>query len=252
MFSQNIESLIKKAVEDLDMFTPQSVENYKRDKLIELYWHFHPRFKSFKIFPRQNARVLDIGSGSGGLYFWKEYMEPVRTDLEMTALDLQKGEYFDNYNGYVVFNLDHGDMPFPESSFDYILLSHLIEHVKDWRALIRKCSKVLSDNGLLYIETPSKHTINLPSRDIYRERGYPCTTINFLDDLTHVETVDLDNVCDYAAGFNITASEKGFCRSPFLENHLLSFGWQHNDAEITQYGLWSKLIFSSYVILQKI
>ena len=252
MFSQNIEPLISQAIEDLNIFIPQPVENDKRDKLIELYWRFHPRFKSFKVFPGENANVLDIGSGKGGLFFWKEYIEPVRTDLKMTTLDLQEGEYFNYYENYVLFDLDNGDIPLPEDSFDYIILSHLIEHVSDWRSLIEKCNKVLKDRGILYIETPSKHTIDLPSRDFYRQKGFPCTTINFLDDHTHVKTVDLDVVCDHAGRFNVVVLEKGFCRTPFLENTLLSFGSQYNDVEIAQYGLWSKLIFSSYVMLQKI
>jgi len=252
MFSQNIEPIIKKAVEELNVFTPASVENYKREKLIELYWQFHPRFKSFKTCPGTDAHVLDIGSGSGGLFFWKQYLLPVRTDLKMTALDLREGEHFDKYDDYVLFNLDSGDIPVRENSFDYIFLSHLIEHVRDWRSLIEKCNKVLRDKGIMYIETPSKHTIHLPSRDLYRQKGFPCTTINFMDDHTHVEPVDLDEVNDYANGLNIVALEKGFCRNPFLEDILLSFGHRFQDPQASQYGLWSKLIFSSYIVLQKI
>jgi SAM-dependent methyltransferase len=196
--------------------------------------------------------VLDIGSGSGGLFFWKEYLLPVRPDLRMTALDLRKGEHFDRFDNYVLFNLDGGDIPLPENSFDYIFLSHVIEHVKDWRSLLEKCNKVLKEKGIMYIETPSKHTVYLPSRDFYRQKGFPCTTINFMDDHTHVETVDLDEVNDYASGFNAVALEKGYCRNPFLEDILLSFGHHHNDLATSQYGLWSKLIFSSYIILQRI
>jgi len=75
--------------------------------------------------------------------------------------------------------------------------------------------------------------------------------INFKDDLTHVETVDLDEVGNFALEHNILTLEKGYCKSPFLEDLLLSFGLLNKDAETCQYGLWSKLFFSSYIILYK-
>jgi SAM-dependent methyltransferase len=253
MFSQKIAPLIESAVKELERFVPTSIVNYNRDTLIERYWQFHPRFKSFKIFPKQGANVLDIGSGSGGLFFWKESLEPKRNDLRMTALDLQKGQYFDKYNDYVLVNLDIAELPFRPESYDYIFLSHLIEHVKDWKLLMRKCNRVLKSGGIMYIETPSKHTVDLPSRDFYKRKGFPCTTINFLDDHTHTATVDIDEVNTFVNDeFDIIAVEKGYCTSPLLENTLLSFGYQSQDLELTQYGLWSKLMFSSYGIFQKL
>lgn len=251
MFHQNLDPTIERAMLELDSFKPSTVENYNRDKLIELHWRFHPRFRSFKIFPRKNAHVLDIGSGSGGLFFWKEYREPVRTDLKMTALDLQKGEHFNRYDNYVLFNLDNGDIPLPDDSYDFIFLSHLIEHVSNWKSLVENCARLLKSNGTIYIETPSKHTVDLPSKEFYIQKGYLCTTINFRDDFTHVETVDLDEVGDFSSEFNLITLEKGFCKIPFLENTLLSGGLQNKDAELCQYGLWSKLLFSSYLILCK-
>src|SRR5438874_2697256 len=112
MFSQKIEPLISKAKSDLDFFTVFNVTNYTRNELIESYWQFHPRFKSFKIFPPENSSILDVGSGNGGLFFWKECMKPIRTDIKMTAIDLQKGEYFDLFDSYRELNLDDADLPF--------------------------------------------------------------------------------------------------------------------------------------------
>ena len=251
MFQQNLRNIIDIAIAELDSFEPVSTKDYTRDNLIELYWQFHPRFRSFKVFASQNASTLDIGSGSGGLFYWKEYLAPRRTDMTMTALDLQKGEHFDKYDKYALFNLDEGDIPFPPCSFDFIFLSHLIEHVGSWKSLLEKCNRLLKSNGIMYIETPSEHTIHLPSKNVYLQKGILCTTVNFRDDLTHVETVNLDEVGSFADDLNIITLEKGFCKNPFLENLLLSFGVQNKEAETCQYGLWSKLLFSSYIRLYK-
>jgi len=251
MFSQSTEPIINRAMAELASFKPFNVNNVNRDELIYSYWQYHQRFKSFKIFSSLNGHVLDVGSGPGGLYFWKEYKTPNRSDLKMTALDLEKGQHFDRYDDYVIYNLDHGDMPFKSNSFDFIILAHLIEHVTDWKSLLEKCNKVLKQDGVIYIETPSIHTINLPTCGFYKQLGFPCTTINFLDDHTHVNTVDLDKVNEYASGLGLVTLEKGYCKSPLLENTLLSYGYHKQDQEASQYGLWSKLMFSSYIILQK-
>jgi len=251
MFHQDLRPLIESALLDLDSFEPAVTENYDRENLIRLYWQYHPKFKSFKIFNSENSNMLDIGSGSGGLFYWKDYFLPNRADIKMTALDLQKGEHFDKYENYVLFDLDNGAIPLPDNSFDFIFLSHLIEHVASWKSLIQNCARLLKKNGTIYIETPSKHTIDLPPKDFYIQKGYLCTTINFKDDSTHVDTVDLDEVGEFANNFNLITLEKGYCKIPLLEHKMLSSGMLNRDAELCQYGLWSKLLFSSYVILCK-
>ena len=253
MFSQQVDSAVKKSIEYLESFKPVSTSQFdKRDSLIELYWQYHQRFKSIKTLPISNGSVLDIGSGSGGLFFWKDYMLPNRNDLKMTAVDLQKGEHFDRYEKYVILNLDDKTLPFDNESFDFLMLSHLIEHVNDWKGLLDQCKRILRKSGTMYIETPSLHTRNLPKNQFFRDMGFPCETINFFDDNTHVEPVDLDEVGVYFNSIDCAVLEKGYCKNIYLEDQLLSFGHKHNDTEVAQYGLWSKLLFSSYIVIQKI
>ena len=49
---------------------------------------------------------------------------------------------------YRELNLDDADLPFAEGAFDYTIMSHLIEHVKDWKAPLEKCNAVLKWDGL--------------------------------------------------------------------------------------------------------
>jgi SAM-dependent methyltransferase len=251
MFNQQIEETINNAKAFLDSFRPLPTQKFKRDQLIELYWQYHQRFKSLKSYTAINGNVLDIGSGSGGLQFWKDYLNPQRTEIKMTAVDLQKGEFFDRYDKYVILNLDEKQLPFEKESFDFIMLSHLIEHVQDWRSLLTQCYKILKKEGVIYIETPSKHTLSLPSKKYYVEKGFPCTTINFFDDSTHVEPTDLGKVSSFGQELGFMSVEGGYCKNVYLENLLLSYGYEHNDIEVCQYGIWSKLLFSSYIVLQK-
>jgi ubiquinone/menaquinone biosynthesis C-methylase UbiE len=253
MFSQQIDSAVKTSVDDLESFKSVSTSTFKnRDSLIQLYWQYNQRFKMFKTFSKPEGSILDIGAGSGGLVFWKDYLLPHRKDLKMTGIDLQKGQFFDRYDRYEILNLDQKDLPFENNSFDFIQLSHLIEHIKDWKALLDQCNSILKKGGAMYIETPSLHTVNLPKKEHYVEKGFLCTTINFFDDNTHVLPVDLDEVGVYGDKIGLMTLEKGYCKSIYLEDILLSYGRDHKDAEVSQYGLWSKLFFSSYIVLQKI
>lgn len=251
MFQQDLTSLIKDNLAFLESFKPIDTASYKRDDLIKLYWQYHPRFTCVKIASPIKGRLLDVGGGSGGMTFWKEYLQPFRTDLAMCAVDLQKGEFFDRYEKYAIINLDKDELPFENESFDCIILSHLIEHIQDWRLLFQKFNKVLRKGGVVYIETPSKHTVDLPSKTHYVDKGLLCTTINFYDDNTHVAPTDLDEAAAYANTINMITLEKGYVRNIHFEDLLLSYGLKHKDGEASQYGLWSKLMFSSYLILQK-
>ena len=247
----NIKNIVQPSIEYLEKTDHPIKVDYKRDELVSLYWQYHQRLKAFKIFSKKDATILDIGGGSGGINCWKKYLTPHRDDLKIHAVDLFKGELFDQYKSYKLINLDNDDIPYEENAFDFIMMSHLIEHVNDWKSLINKCDKVLRKGGIMYIETPSIHTTELPTKAHYESLGYHCTTINFYDDSTHLKVVDLDEVSAYAETKNMITVEKGFCRNPFLEDYLIAAGLKLKDSEITSYGLWSKLLFASYVVLQK-
>ena len=84
MFHQNLGPIVQRAMLELNNFKPSVLEKYDREVLIRLYWQYHPRFKSFKILSTKNANMLDIGSGNGGLFYWKEYLLPSRADMKDT------------------------------------------------------------------------------------------------------------------------------------------------------------------------
>jgi hypothetical protein len=72
-----------------------------KNKILEQYWMFHPRFRFFKQSPL-NANLLDIGAGSGGLFYWKEWGIPIRLDIKLHAIDQIKGVFLINMN-HIVF-----------------------------------------------------------------------------------------------------------------------------------------------------
>jgi SAM-dependent methyltransferase len=252
MYTNQIDLLIKKILSEVNRFAGEPVLNFSRDELISLYWQYHQRFKFFKTAALANGKILDIGGGTGGIFWWKEFLAPSRGDLKIFALDLYKGQFFDKLDGYHLINLDNEKIPHENESFDFIMMSHLIEHVRDWKQLIRECGRIMKPNGVIYIETPSIHTVSLPSRSFFLEKGYDCSTINFYDDNTHTEIVDLNNVDSFSESIGLLSIEKGFCKNNYLQDELISLGYRTKDPETTTYGLWSKLMFASYIVLQKL
>jgi SAM-dependent methyltransferase len=217
-----------------------------RETLIQQYWDSHPRFHFFKSVP-QKARFLDIGAGAGGLSFWKEWGTPERSDIEMYGVDLSVGEHSARYVQFHAMNLDKEPLPFPDGFFDVILASHLIEHV-DHAKLLSEIRRVSRSGALLYLETPTPQSKAAPSRMEFVRQGYPAHTLNFHDDLTHIDTLSLDylNAALHGVGFKTIKSD--VIRAHDLESTLLSAGFLWKDADILTYGLWSRFEFAEYII----
>jgi methyltransferase family protein len=55
--------------------------------------------------------------------------------------------------------LDISDMDLPDSSFDLILCSHVLEHVPDDRAAMRELHRVLTDGGLALVLVPYRPAV---------------------------------------------------------------------------------------------
>jgi len=222
----------------------------KRDRLVDLYWQSHPRFLFFKSAP-PGARLLDLGAGSGGLSFWREYGVPGRSDLKLYAVDRQRGQHFANYDDACVADLDREAIGFGGVHFDAVLASHVLEHLKDPAAILAQLASRLAPGGRAYIEVPSPASKELPRREAFVARGWPMTISNFFDDGTHLDTFSLDQLVAIGADAGLEAVAAGAIEHPFLADSLMRYGLDHGDAEVLLYGFWSKTRWAHYVLLEK-
>lgn len=105
-------------------------------------------------FPRfvEGGRALEIGCGNG---FFLSYLK--HHGWQVNGLDLsphaaqQAKERFD----IDVFLGQVEDAPFPDESFHFIRLSHVVEHFFDPVASMRKVFKLLKPGGIVYVEVPN-------------------------------------------------------------------------------------------------
>ena len=102
---------------------------------------------------KKNTKILEIGCGAGGiLKYYKNYGHKV------FGLDLDEDQL--NYGRNQGLNLiNYKDYDDKKEKFDIIILSHALEHMSYPIKEIDKAKSLLNNNGIIYIEVPSIHSI---------------------------------------------------------------------------------------------
>jgi SAM-dependent methyltransferase len=105
----------------------------------------------FDVSDRHPGRVLDVGSGSGGLlrHFgargWKPYgIDPSRAAADSSAR-----------HGAAVHCGTLRDQPWPPETFQLITFQHSLEHIVDPVDALRRARALLAPGGLLAVEVPN-------------------------------------------------------------------------------------------------
>lgn len=124
---------------------------------------------------KKGIRVLDIGCGG--------YI-PKRTIADFSYIDYwgidinnKCGAFFNEKEKFISLDVTKTTLPFLDNFFDIIIMSHLLEHLKEIDLVLSESWRILRPGGLIYLETPSPRMFFLPSMQ---------GTLNFFDDLTHI------------------------------------------------------------------
>jgi hypothetical protein len=190
----------------------------------------------------RNIRYLDIGCGNHSAMLSRKYLP----NIEYWGVD--NGDYnndADDFKAMYKFindDLDKSDLSIiPDSYFDVIVLSHVIEHLKNYEVTLAKVLPKLNEKGIVYIETPTIDSTRFPSR-----KG----TLNFFDDSTHLNPIPLDEIKNLFGSYNFVIASSGirkFKRRILLFPLFLLFS-------IYEYGsvigpaLWDIYGFSWYLV----
>ncbi len=130
-------------------------------------------------------QLLDVGSGnhSPSKASWlfpkvRYHGLDLNKDCAYSPEDLQALDRF--------FELDLSKLDYKEiedQAYDYINMSHIIEHIPNGEDVLRHLAPKLKSGGYIYIEYPGEKSTRLPSRP---------GTLNFHDDPTHVRVYSVD------------------------------------------------------------
>ena len=126
--------------------------------LIHLYQEHMTRYMFAAQFVRRK-RVLDLGCGTGyGSYYLAKSgaVRVVGVDNSAEAMRFCRRRYSAKNLTFSV--QDVCNLQFPDGDFDVVVAFELIEHLKDYRRMLKEARKVLARNGVLLVSTPNKRT----------------------------------------------------------------------------------------------
>ena len=102
------------------------------------------------------ARVLDVGCGDAGAIIAFAEHGATCAGIECFEESLSRGKIRAADHGVNV-DLQKGvaeSIPYPDGSFDLVMLDNVLEHVTDRPLTLREVRRVLKPGGLLYMVTP--------------------------------------------------------------------------------------------------
>jgi SAM-dependent methyltransferase len=157
--------------------------------------------------PRGGA-LLDLGSSDGQTL---GHIAELRPDLRLFAADVAGAP--EKYPPGSVFHradLERDALPWPAGSMDAVTCMHVIEHLRDQSVLLREAARLLKPGGQIYFETPHPKSLTLASPP---GRAAGAFTLNFFDDLTHVQLVTMGALAQRVRGVGLEVTDSGTSRN---------------------------------------
>lgn len=209
----------------------------------------HPRLVYLKNLP-ENAVLLDVGAGDGSLILFRDWLAFPRSDLVFVGLSMEHGLHTQRYDEFHVCDLDNLK-PVLSNKPTAVIACQLIEHINDYRDLLKWFFEILPNGGTAFIDWPSPHTTQLPSRKVFERVGYNITTLNFFDDSTHRKEISIGDVVTSAKDFGFLVLNQGMVDMPYLATQLRDEGCRNNDSYLLSMAIWLRTNFISYCTLKK-
>jgi 2-polyprenyl-3-methyl-5-hydroxy-6-metoxy-1,4-benzoquinol methylase len=196
----------------------------------------------------QSLRILDIGCGNNSPSTTKHWFPGCHysgADIEQynnNADDLAAMDAF-----YLLGTDGSGYSAIPVSSYDFIILHHVVEHMPVPAPILNAICTKLKPGGYIWIAFPSLRSLSLPSAE---------GTLQFCDDPTHVYVPDIREISNILLANGVKVLDAGRSRS-FVREMIgaIVLPWALLKKLITgrlsAIGLWYILGFEDHVFGQR-
>ena len=125
-------------------FQPMAVNLFKK----KATYGWNERFPKYV----KNGKALDIGCGNGTFLSFLKYYG---WDVSGVELNPKAAEVAQNHLGVEIFVGELEDASFEENSFDFIMLSHVVEHIPEPLEFLKLVFSLLKKGGTIYAEVPN-------------------------------------------------------------------------------------------------
>ncbi|MDD5298340.1 MAG: class I SAM-dependent methyltransferase [Rhodocyclaceae bacterium] len=107
---------------------------------------------------------LDIGSGTGALI---ESLRVLNPNIRSSACDYTQSLMALPGQKVDVANLNTDGLPYPAEAFDLVTCTEVIEHLENYRKLVRDVFRVVKPGGLVIFTTPNVLSLQSRVRNLF-------------------------------------------------------------------------------------
>jgi 2-polyprenyl-3-methyl-5-hydroxy-6-metoxy-1,4-benzoquinol methylase len=156
-----------------------------------------------------SPRILDFGCGNHSPSITKRWFPGCHytgADIQRENLNEADDAALDQF--FLLSADGSGYEAIPDSAFDFVILNHVLEHIRDPRPILTALCAKLKPGGYLWIAFPSVRSLSLPSS---------CDeTLQFCDDPTHVYVPAVREVANILLANGVNILHAGPSREGFL------------------------------------
>ncbi len=155
----------------------------------------------------EGGKILGVGSSQ------LELENPLK-DVEFYSIDYVQGS--EASKNFRLCNLNHEAIPFESNYFDVVVAGEVIEHIERPFEFIKECYRVLKNDGILLLSTPTPHYYIEILKDVFG--------IRTLDDKEHLNLFSKAHLMAYATsqGFELVDYKRYKFWIPYIKLMVLS------------------------------